>query len=149
MIRLTFTLRKPGQDHATSGRFAWSTFKVHGVLQCHEDRVVLEWAVTASTGEVDGMDVKMDVQELPVEVLELPLDRLYEVKVHTGWWRPHLTLTANDLRLLKGIPGADGSSLRLFIERADRPLAVHIAGDINDAIRRAQETAIPSPIPPA
>lgn len=147
-MRLTFQLRKRAQDHATGGRFAWSTFKVHGVLQVDEDRVVLEWAVTASTGEVDGIDVKMGVEELPVEALELPLERLYEARVPRGWWRPHLTLIANDLSLFKGIPGAEGTSLRLFIERADRRLALHIAGDINDAIRRAQDAFIPSPLPP-
>jgi hypothetical protein len=111
--------------------------------------VVLEWAVTASKGEVSGFDVKMDVEEQPAETIELPVERLYEAKVHTGWWRPHLTLIANDLRLFQGVPGAEGSHLRLFVARPDRSLSVHVAGDINDAIRRSQEAGIPSPLPPA
>jgi hypothetical protein len=147
MIRLTFNLQKPSQDHATGGSFAWSTFKVHGVLQVDEDRVVLEWAVTESSGKVDGVDVKMDVKELPVEAVELPIERLYEAKAHTGWWKPRVTLIANDLRLFQGIPGVEGTGLQLYIARADRALAEHAVDSINDAIRRAQETS-PTPSSP-
>lgn len=149
MSRLTFTLRKPGRDHSAGNRTSWSTYQVHGVLLVEEDRIVIEWVVTARKGEVDGMDVTMDVEELPAEGLELPLERMYEAKVRIGWWRPRLTLIANDLGLFQGIPGARGSNLDLFITREDRSLAVHVAGDINDAIRRAQETDLPSPLPQA
>ena len=148
MSRLTFTLRMPSQDLTAGGRISWSTYKVHGVLQLDADRLVLEWAVTASKGEVEGMDVRMNVEELPVEALELPVERLYEARVHTAWWRPHLTLIANDLTLFKGIPGAEGGSLRLYLARTDRLLALHIAGDINEAIRLSQSTPLPAPLPP-
>jgi hypothetical protein len=148
MSRLTFTLRKPSKDHTAGGRTSWSTYKVHGVLQLDADRLVLEWAVTASKGEVDGLEVRMDVEEQPAEALALPVERLYEARVHTAWWRPHLTLIANDLSLFQGIPGAEGGSLRLYLARADRPLALHIAGDINEAIRLSPSTPLPSPLPP-
>jgi hypothetical protein len=148
MSRLTFTLRKPSEDHSAGLVTTWSRFKVHGVLQFDRDRLVLEWAVIASTGAVEGMDVRMETAEHPAEALELPVERLYEAKPHAGWWRPHLALVANDLTLFQGIPGVEGATLRLYVSRSDRVLVDHIAGEINDAIRLAQETSIPSPLPP-
>ena len=148
MSRLTFTLRKPNEDHLAGTVTSWSRFQVNGVLQFDGERLVLEWIVTASTGAVEGMEVRMETKERPAEALELPLERLYEARAHSGWWRPHLALTANDLSLFQGIPGAEGGTLRLYVARPDRKLAAHVAGDINDAIRLAQETGIPSPLPP-
>ena len=149
MIRLAFTLRKPPtHEHTSLDHASWATFKVNGVLQLDAERLVLEWAVTANKGVAKGVDFKMNVEEMPVEALELPVERLYEAKLHNKWWRPHLDLTANDLTLFHGVPGAEGSTLRLFVARADRTLADHIAADINDAIRLAHETSIPSPLPP-
>ena len=149
MSRLSFTLRKPSEDHSAGLVTTWSRFKVQGVLQFDGDRLVLEWVVTASTGAVEGMDVRMKTAEHPAEALELPLERLYEAKSQGGWWRPQLALIANDLTLFQGVPGADGTTLRLYVARPDRKLAAHVADDINAAIRFAQETAFPSPLPPA
>jgi len=149
MSRLSFTLRKPSEDHSAGMVTSWSRFKVHGVLQFDGDRLVLEWAVTASTGAVEGMDVRMQTAEQPAEALELPVERLYEAKSQGGWWRPQLALIANDLTLFQGVPGAEGGTLRLYVARPDRKLAAHLAYDINAAIRLAQETAFPSPLPPA
>lgn len=149
MSRLSFTLRKPKENQFSGQVTSWAQFKVHGVLQFDGDRLVLEWVVTASTGAVEGMDVRMQTAEHPAEALELPLERLYEAKPRGGWWRPHLTLIANDLALFQGVPGAEGGTLRLYIARPDRKLAAHVADDINAAIRLAQETEFPSPLPPA
>jgi hypothetical protein len=149
MIRLTFTLRKPSENNSAGLVTSWAQFKVHGVLQLDGDRLVLEWAVTASTGAVDGMDVRMNTAEHPPEALELPLERLYEAKSQGGWWRPQLALIANDLTLFQGVPGADGATLRLYVARPDRKLAAHVADEINSAIYLAQETGFPSPLPPA
>jgi len=138
MTPLPFTLRKPGQDHSADGITAWSTFTVHGFLHFDGVELLLEWAVTASLSEVDGLDVRSERVSLPVEALAVPLERLYEVRVRSRWWRPHLELVATDLNALFGVPGTEGGKARLYIAPADRARAAVIANAINDGIRRAQ-----------
>ena len=138
MTPLPFTLRMPGQDHSADGITAWSTFSVHGVLRFEAGELLLEWAVTASTSEVDGLDVRSEKEALPVEALVVPLERLYEARVRTRWWRPHLELVASDLNVFFGVPGNEGGKLHLRVERADRPLALALADQINNGIRLAQ-----------
>ena len=137
MTPLPFTLRMPGQDHSADGITAWSTFTVHGVLRFEEGELLLEWAVTASTSAVDGLEVHSEKEALPVEALIVPLERLYEARVRTRWWQPYLELVATDLNVFFGVPGNEGGKVHLRIERSDRPLAIALADLINNGIRLA------------
>lgn len=145
MPPLPFTLRMPGQDHSADGLTSWSTFKVRGCLHFDGARLVLEWAVTASTSEVEGLDVRSEVEPLPAEALEVPLDRLRGVEVRSGWWRPRLELVANDLTLFFGVPGEKGGRVRLYLERSDRPDAQAVADAITAALRSIPRASIEPP----
>ncbi len=104
MPPLPFTLRIPGQDHSAGGLTSWSTFKVHGFLHFDGARLVLEWAVTANTSEVDGLEVRSEVEPLPAEALEVPLDRLRGLERSD---RPDAQAVAEAITAaLRGIPRA-------------------------------------------
>lgn len=136
MTPLPFTLRMPSQDHSADGLTSWSTFKVPGLLQVDEEGLLLEWAVTATTDEVDGLEVRSEVVPLPDEVLRVPVSRLRGVRASTGWWRPCIHLIGSDLTVFFGVPGQQHGQVRLYVARGDRGLAAETAARIEATIRR-------------
>ncbi len=137
MTALPFTLRMPSQDHSADGLTSWSAFKVPGLLHFDDSELLLEWEVTATTDEVDGLEVRSEVVPLPAEALRVPLGRLRGVRASTGWWRPCIHLIGSDLTVFFGVPGQQQGQVRLFVARADRRLAAETAARIEAAIRSA------------
>lgn len=135
MTPLPFTLRMPSQDHSADGLTSWSTFKVPGLLHFDDGELLLEWEVTATTDEVDGLEVRSEVVPLPAEALQVPLSRLRGVRAMTGWCRPCIHLIGSDLTVFFGVPGQQQGQVRLFVARADRGLAAETAARIAGAIR--------------
>jgi len=134
MPPLPITLRMPGQDHSSGDFWSWSSFKVAGFLRFDGPEPVLEWEITASTSEVDGFEVREDVEALPPEALAIPLDRVRGVLMKGRWWRPYLKVMARDLTVFQGVPGERHGVVRLYFARAYRPLAQDFADRINTAV---------------
>lgn len=124
----------PSSDHSTEDVTAWASYKIHGLLRFDGEALRVEWLATASLDEVEGMDVRSRVVPLAPEALMVPLEQLRTARV-SGWWRPRLEVSANDLGTLSAVPGEDGGRVRFWIRRGDRPLATRVVDAMREAAR--------------
>ena len=99
------------------------SYRTEGLLHITDWGVVLEWNKTRTTQRVSMVgEVATDVEELPGETVEVPIDGIAEVRLIGGWWRRRreLEVRVKGLDFLRGVPGAQGVTLRLGFERRDR-----------------------------
>lgn len=127
---LPFRLKSPGWDHAGLGGIESVSYQIDGIMHVDDQAVTLEWTRTRTTEQVSFEKVGTEVDELPLEWLELPYERLAGAWVIGGWWWPRLELRARGFEDFEGVPAARGVTLRLAIQRRDRALARAIAAEI-------------------
>ena len=116
--------------------------RVDGVLRLEEHGLSLEWNETQTIQEVSLARVGTEVRELPLEWLDLPMERVTGAWLVGGWWRPRLEVRLLSSEDLAGVPGARGVTLPLRIRRRDRELARVIAAAIVAIVSARQNSAI-------
>ena len=127
---LPFRLTPTGRDTFAFEGIESVSYRLDGILYLADQSVTLEWTGTRRTEQVSLDKVGTVVDELPLEWLELPFDRLAAAWVIGGWWWPRLELRARGVEDFEGVPAARGITLRLRIHRRDRALALEIASEI-------------------
>lgn len=113
------------------------SYRLDGILHVGDDGITLEWTGTRTTEEVSLTRVATEVDELPLEWLEMPMEQLTGATVLGGWWWPRLELRARALADFVDVPGARGVTLPLYIQRRDRALARRVAREITIRAARA------------
>ena len=127
---LPFRLRLPGWDKLDWEGARSVAARVEGRLHLVGGMLVIEWAVTEKTQRValDGITSRVEV--LPLEMIELPVAELVDLRLVGGWWAPRLDLRARRLDAFDGIPTARPGVITLRIRRQDRQLAAEMAAEI-------------------
>lgn len=123
MDAIPFALKVPGKDDMTWSEIATTSYRFRGLLRLEADALLLEWAGSAELEEVSLAGVRTERIALPSESLTVPLADIRTLRLAGGWIRPYLEITANDLDLLRYVPGEDGGRLRLWLARRDRGAA--------------------------
>ncbi len=123
MEAIPFTLKVPGKEDMTWSEIASTSYHFRGFLRLEAETLLLEWAGSAEVEEVGFAGVRTEKVALPSESLTVPLSEIRSLRLAGGWIRPYLEITANDLDLLRYIPGEDGGRLRLWLARRDRGAA--------------------------
>lgn len=142
---LPFRLRAAGRDSVGFGGVESVSFRVDGLLQVIEEGITLEWTGTRTTEQVSFEKIGTDVEELSLEWVELPFERLAGVWLLGGWWRPRLELRARGIEDFDGVPAARGVTVSLGIHRRDRALARNLGSAIAARIAAANPAFEPRP----
>jgi hypothetical protein len=127
---LPFRLNPTGRDTLGFEGIESVSYRVDGLLRLADQSVTLEWTGTRTTEQVSLDKIGTDVDELPLEWLEVPFGRLAGAWVIGGWWWPRLELRARGVEDFDGVPATRCVTLRLRIHRRDRRLAHAIASEI-------------------
>lgn len=131
---LPFQLRSPGTDTVGLDGIASVSYRADGLLHLGDDGITLEWTETRTTEQVSLEKIGTDTDQLPLERLDLPMDRIAGAWLIGGWWWPRLELRARDFEDFAQVPAVRGITLRLRIHRRDRELARAIAMKINQRV---------------
>jgi hypothetical protein len=134
---LPFRLNPTGRDTLGFEGIESVSYRVDGLLRLADQSVTLEWTGTRTTEQVSLDKIGTDVDELPLEWLEVPFGRLAGAWVIGGWWWPRLELRARGVEDFDGVPATRGVTLRLRIHRRDRRLAHAIASEIEMRVAAA------------
>jgi hypothetical protein len=127
---LPFRLEAAGRDSVGFAGIESVSFRVDGLLQVTDEGITLEWTGTRTTDQVSFEKIGTDVEELPLEWVELPFERIAGAWLLGGWWRPRLELRARGFEDFDGVPAARGVTVSLRILRRDRALARALASEI-------------------
>jgi hypothetical protein len=139
---LPFRLRMPGSDTLDLRGARSISWRVEGRLYLAGDMLGLEWTGTRRAERVSLSGVKVHTEELPVEVLEIPVEWIIDARLRTPRLAPRLELRAGRLDAFDGLPGAEPGSVTLRLARRDAARAL----DMIDAIQRAR-AGLPEPGP--
>jgi hypothetical protein len=123
MEAIPFALKVPGKDDMTWSEIATTSYRFRGFLRLEADQLLLEWSGSAEVEEVSLGGIRTERVALPTESLTVPLSEIRALRLAGGWIRPRIEITANDLDLLRYVPGEDGGRLRLWLARRDRGAA--------------------------
>ena len=123
---LPFSIRLPNDDHFGLTGTESTKFRIDGLLHITEPSLFVEWAETRTIERFSLGRVGTDIEELPVEMLEIPLDWISALRLIGGWWAPRIQLQARRLDAFESIPGGHPGSVTLWIKRRDRDLAREI-----------------------
>ena len=132
---LPFRLKRPGWDTMGFSGIESVSHRADGLLRLSDHGITLEWAEVQTVEQLSFDRVGTDVNQLPAEWLELPLDRLTGAWLVGGWWLPRLELRARSMEDFKDVPGVRGVTLTLRIQRRDRPLAQAITAALTSRIQ--------------
>ena len=135
---LPIRLKHAGSDTVGFDGVESVSFRSEGLLHLMDWGIVLEWNQTRTTERVSMAGVATDVEELPLEAVEVPIELLVDARVIGGWWRPQIELRARGLDAFSGIPGVRGGTLRLLVHRRDRSLSRAIAIEIRERAAAAE-----------
>jgi hypothetical protein len=136
---LPVRLNQAGSDTVGPTGVEKVSYRIEGLLQLTDWGLILDWSETRTTARVSMMgEVGTDVEELPPQTVEVPIEQIASVWVIGGWWRPQLEIRVKGLDVLRGVPGARGVTLRLAIQRRDRSLARAHAIEINEMAAAAE-----------
>jgi len=149
MVPLRFRLKVPGTDLSAGGTAAWSTFRIHGMASLDGEALRLEWTGIGTIDSVTGTEVQGETVTLPIDSLTIPLQALRTVRLLGGWWRPRLEITANDLSVLRSVPGEEGARVTLWLVRGDRRLAASLVDAVRTAVARLRGASAPRHETPA
>ena len=111
----------------------------HGVLSASVDGLKLEF---------ESRDGFLGMLKSRVRVQLIPWAEVADVKLHAGWFRTCLWLTATTLRSLQRVPGTQASQVCLVVKRQHRDAARQLAFTANlqlceRELRRARSTPPP------
>lgn len=134
---LPFRLSPTGRDTLALEGIESVSYRFDGFLRLADQSVTLEWSGTRTTEQVSLDKIGTDVDEFPLEWLEVPFRRLAAAWVIGGWWWPRLELRARGVEDFDQVPAARGITLRLRIRRRDRGLARAIASEIEARVAAA------------
>ncbi len=123
MEAIPFTLKVPGKEDMTWSEIASTSYRFRGFLRLEAETLLLEWAGSAAVEEVGLTGVRTEQVALPSESLTVPLSDIRTLQLAGGWLRPRVEITANDLDLLRYVPGEEGGRVRLWLARRDREAA--------------------------
>ena len=136
---LPFRLKLPDEEAIGLGGVKSVSYRVDGLLHLSDQSLTLEWSGTQTTEQVSFEKIGTDVDELPEDWLELPIEQIAGARVIGGWWRPRLELRARRLNAFEGVPTARGATLCLRIHLRDRGMAQEMAEEIGDLAETALE----------
>ncbi|HSE27245.1 MAG TPA: hypothetical protein VLA95_03385 [Gemmatimonadales bacterium] len=128
---LPFRIAVPGRDKlelAGARSISWS---ITGLLHHEVTQLAFEWEGTRRTqgltlgGAVDRVD------QVPAEVVEVPIELVAEAWLTGGWWLPRFIVRGRRLDVFDGLPGALAGRAVLRIERRHRDIAQAMAAEIN------------------
>ena len=134
---LPFRLNVPGRDTVGLGGIESVSYRVSGLLRLADQSVTLEWTGTRTTEQVTLDKIGTDVDEFPLEWMELPFGRIAGAWVIGGWWWPRFELRALGKNDFIGVPSTRGVTLRLRIHWRDRSLAAALASEIEARVAAA------------
>jgi hypothetical protein len=152
---LPFTIRR--NKDVIAGKEITSTREtVHGLLRLDGERVLIQWRTSRAIDRV-GSEIRSDSEMEAVRELSLPLSALAGAEVRSSWlpWsRPHLVLTAADLRAFESLAGKEGLQLKhpaqfeIRLRRDARFTALEFAGELelalaDRALRAAEDAYLP------
>jgi hypothetical protein len=136
---LPIQLNHVGSDTVGLTAIESVSYRAEGLLHLSDWGLILEWTNTRTTQRVSMMgEVGTDVEELPLETVEVPFEDVASVRMIGGWWRPQLEIRVKGLDVFRGVPGVKGVTLRLRVERRDRSLARAYTIEINELARAAE-----------
>jgi hypothetical protein len=121
---------------------AWTTFRIHGLACLKSQGLRLEWSGSGALDAVRGMDVKTQLVSLPIEHLIVPLPRMRSIQLAGGWLRPRVEITANDLAVLRAVPGEHNGRVALWLARRDRRLASTLIRAIHEAAKELRLSSV-------
>jgi hypothetical protein len=130
---LPVQLQQAGSDTVGLTKVESVSYRAVGLLHLTDWGLILEWTSTRTTERVSMMgEVTTDVEELPLQTVEIPYEAIASVRRFGGWWRPQIEIRVKGLSVLRGVPGVNGVALQLRIERRDRSLARAYTIEINE-----------------
>lgn len=135
---LPIRLAIPGSDDVGFQGVESVSYKVYGLLHVTEGGIALEWSGTKTTEQVTFLNVGTEIDEIPLDWLEVPAGELMGVRLVGGWWRPAVELRARYMDAFERVPSVQGVLLRLRIARRDRALAREVVMEIEEMIADRQ-----------
>lgn len=116
---LPFRLRMPGSDTLDLRGVRSISWRVEGRLYLAGDMLGFEWTGTRRAERVSLSGVKVDEEDLPIEVLEIPVEWITGARLRTPRLAPRLELQAGRLDAFDDLPGARPGSVALRLARRD------------------------------
>lgn len=136
---LPVQLTQVGSESIGTAAIESVSYRTEGLLHLADWGFVLEWTKTRTTQRVSMVgEIGTDVEELPQETVEVPIEDVASIRL-IGWWRPQLEIRVKGLDVLRGVPGVQGVTVRLKVERRDRSLARAYAIEIAEMAAAAEQ----------
>ena len=143
-LSLAFALRVPGESRTGGLRSALTReHDVRGLASVRGAELVLEWSGTTRVSEVRGFAADVRREPFPAGRRAIPLAALASIRRRGWWWRPRVELRVRELEALDGVPGADGSSLRLLVDHADLECAGRLVITTQATARELRDSGRP------
>jgi hypothetical protein len=128
---LPFRIAVPGRDKLDLDGARSISWKITGLLHHEVTQLAIEWEGMRTTEGVTLGGVIDNVDRMPAEVLEVPIELVAEAWLSGGWWLPRFMVRGRRLDVFDGLPGALAGRAVLRIERRHRDIAHAIAAEIN------------------
>jgi hypothetical protein len=136
---LPVQLNQAGSDTVKIAGVESVSYRTEALLHLVDWGFILEWSTTRTTQRVSMLgEVGTDVEELPKQTVEVPIEDVATIKL-LGWWRPQLEIRTKGLDVLRGVPGAQGATVRVKVERRERSLARAYAIEITEMAAAAEQ----------
>jgi hypothetical protein len=130
---LPFRLSAPGEETIGIAGVKSIGYKMVGQIHLNDQWLVIEWTGTRTTEKLGITGIGTDVDQLPLEKFEIPVDHIVGARLTRAWWLPRLVLRALELDLFDDIPGSEPGIVSLRIKRSDRALALDFIMALEDA----------------
>ncbi len=137
---LSFKLPAEGEESIDIRGVRSVDYKMVGQLHLTDRWLVFEWTGTRTTEKVGFDGIGTDVERLPLEEFEIPLDHIVGARLVRTWWLPRLEIRARTLDLFDEIPGSKPGMVSLRIKRRDRAHAFEFVLALENAIADAALT---------
>jgi hypothetical protein len=147
-VPVPFRLKIPERGTVAVDGIESVSYQLEGLIHLADDIVTVEWTGTEATDRLSWSKIGTDVEYLPAEYVDIPVDWVSDVRVHGGWWRPRLELRTRRADALAGVPSSRGGAVDLCLRRRDRELARVMAAAIVRAGRHPSamgNEALPDP----
>lgn len=125
-----FSFRLPRRNRLGTEGAQTVDRQVRGLIHFTGKALIIEWITTETTRRLTLKGLRTEVDDLPLETLEIPIRAVVEVKVEGGWWRPRVVIRAERKGLFEGVPGASAQQLELRIARGDREIAEQLCAEV-------------------